>query len=90
MLEAVKTALRIKTDAYNDQLNTLISAAKTDLKIAGVKLPSELDEICKTAIVTYCKIHFPLELGVDFDRLKRSYDEQKAQLSMAEGYTSWQ
>lgn len=90
MLEAVKTALRIKTDAYNDQLNTLISAAQTDLKIAGVKLPSELDEICKTAIITYCKIHFPLEQGSDFDRLKRSYDEQKAQLSMAEGYTSWQ
>ena len=51
MLEAVKTALRIKTDAYNDQLNTLISAAQSDLKIAGVELPSELDEICKTAII---------------------------------------
>jgi len=90
MLTAVKMALRISTAAYDDQLNMLISAAQADLGIAGVKVPETLTEIVKVAICTYCKIHFPLDLGVDYDRLKRSYDEQKAQLSMATGYTSWQ
>jgi hypothetical protein len=28
-------------------------------------------------------------LSEDYDRLKRSYDEQKAQLSNASGYTMW-
>jgi hypothetical protein len=28
-------------------------------------------------------------LPEDYDRLKRSYDEQKAQLSNATGYTDW-
>lgn len=87
MLEKVKLALRITTDAFDDELNNLILAAQTDLGIAGVVLPEELDSICTVAIVTYCKLHFgePDE----YDRLKASYDEQKAQLSMATGYTVW-
>ena len=87
MLEKVKMALRITTDAFNDELNDLISAAMTDMKISGVVIPEELDAICTRAIITYCKIHFGEP--DDYDRLKRSYDEQKAQLSMATGYTEW-
>lgn len=87
MLEKVKMALRITTNAYNDELNDLISAAQTDLGIAGVVLPDTLDAICQRAIITYCKLHFGEP--DDYDRLKASYDEQKAQLSMATGYTTW-
>lgn len=87
MLDKVKMALRIVTDAYDDELTDLIAAAQTDLSIAGVVLPDELDEICKRAIVTYCKMSFGIP--DDYDRLKRSYDEQKAQLATATGYTEW-
>jgi len=87
MLEKVKMALRITTNAYDDELNDLISAAQTDLGIAGVVLPDTLDAICQRAIITYCKLHFGEP--DDYDRLKASYDEQKAQLSMATGYTEW-
>lgn len=87
MLEKVKMALRITTDAYNSELNDLIDAAQTDLGIAGVALPETLDAICQRAIITYCKLHFGEP--DDYDRLKASYDEQKAQLSMATGYTEW-
>lgn len=87
MLEKVKMALRITTDAFDNELNDLISAAMTDMRIAGVVIPEELDAICTRAIITYCKIHFGEP--DDYDRLKRSYDEQKAQLSMATGYTTW-
>lgn len=87
MLEKVKTALRISTDAYNDELNDLIQAAKVDMGIAGVLIPEEVDAIVTRAIITYCKMSFGLP--EDYDRLKRSYDEQKAQLSNATGYTDW-
>lgn len=87
MLEKVKMALRITTDAYNDELNDLIDAAKLDLGIAGVVIPETIDAICTRAIITYCKLHFGQP--DDYDRLKASYDEQKAQLSMATGYTEW-
>lgn len=87
MLEKVKMALRITTDAYNDELTDLIEAAQGDLGIAGVIVPSEFDEITTRAIITYCKMSFGLP--EDFDKLKKSYDEQKAQLSNATGYTEW-
>ena len=87
MLELVKTALRITTTAYDSELNYLIEAAKLDLGIAGVNVPEELDAVVKKAIITYCKMSFGLP--EDYDRLKRSYDEQKAQLSNATGYTDW-
>jgi hypothetical protein len=87
MLEMVKTALRIKTTAYDSELTYLIEAAKLDLGIAGVVVPEELDDIVKRAIITFCKLSFGLP--EDYDRLKMSYDEQKAQLITATGYTNW-
>ena len=87
MLEKVKMALRITTDAFDDELTDLINSAKLDLGIAGVVVPETLDAIVERAIITYCKVHFGEP--DDYDRIKASYDEQKAQLSMATGYTVW-
>lgn len=86
-LDIVKTALRITTEAFDDELELLIEAAQQDLGIAGVVVPAELDSIVSRAIITYCKMSFGLP--DDYDRLKASYDEQKAQLSNATGYTDW-
>lgn len=86
-LDKVKMGLRIKTSAYDEELADLIIAAQQDLGIAGVVVPESLDEIVTRAIVTYCKMSFGLP--EDYDRLKKSYDEQKAQLGTATGYTDW-
>lgn len=87
LLEKVKLALRISTDAYDSELTDLIDAAKLDLGIAGVVLPDQSDALVTRAVITYCKMSFGLP--EDYDRLKKSYDEQKAQLSNATGYTEW-
>ncbi len=87
MLDKVKLALRLSTDKYDSELNDLIDGAKLDLGIAGVEVPAELDALVTKAIITYCKMSFGLP--EDYDRLKRSYDEQKAQMSNATGYTNW-
>lgn len=87
LLAATKLALRITTDAFNDELTRLIKAGQQDLGIAGVVVPETLDDIVLTAVITYVKMNFGNP--ENYDRLKRSYDEQKAQLSMATGYTSW-
>lgn len=86
-LEKVKTALRITTNQFDDQLNTLIEAAQLDLGIAGVVVPDTLDAVVTLAIETYCQLHFGEP--DQYDRLKKSYDEQKAQLSTATGYTDF-
>jgi hypothetical protein len=90
MLEKVRNALRISVsdnEAINDELTDLIEAAKMDLGIAGVIVPDEFDALVSKAVITYCKLSFGLP--EDYDRLKRSYDEQKAQLMTATGYTDW-
>lgn len=88
MLELVKMALRIKTDAYDAQLNMLIEAAAADLGIAGViNIDTAGDPVIQQAVCTYCALNFGTPN--DADRLKKSYDEQKAQLSMHTGHTDW-
>jgi len=87
MLEKVKLALRITTDAFDSEINDLIDAAAMDLGIAGVINTDQTDPLVIRAITTYCRVHFGQP--DDFDRLKASYDEQKAQLMTATGYTEW-
>lgn len=87
MLEKVKLALRISTTKYDSELTDLIESAKLDMGIGGVVIPETIDALVTKAVVTYCKMSFGLP--EDYDRLKASYDEQKAQLSTATGYTNW-
>lgn len=90
MLDLVKNALRITTDALNDELTHLIDSALIDLGFGGMSSDITLesaDAVVKQAIITYCKMNFGIP--EDYDRLKRAYDEQKAQLGTATGYTRW-
>lgn len=85
MLEAVKLALRISTNAFDSELNALIQAAMKDLGIAGIDAETlENDALVAQAIKTYVRMSFGSPS--DYDRLKRSYDEQKAQMQTATGY----
>ena len=88
ILQAAKLALRITTTAFDDQISDLIDAAFLDLKTAGVTNVDPNDALVRQAVVTYVRMHFgePDE----WDRLKASYDEQKAQMSTRTGYTTWE
>lgn len=89
LLDEVKKACRVKTNAFDSQYLGLIEAAKRDLGIAGVTLTYDFenDDLVKTAIITFCE----MRAGVpdNYEQLKASYDEQKAQMSNATGYTKW-
>ena len=88
LIDDVRRACRITTTSYDPELTDLINAAKLDLEIAGVDVPyDDYDELTKTAIITFCKMRFGIP--EDYDRLKASYDEQKAQMSNATNYTTW-
>lgn len=86
MLSEIKTALRLTTSAYDMELLGLQEAAVKDLQLAGI-ITDSMDALIKRAVITYCRMNFGSP--EDYDRLKRSYDEQKAQLMMATGYTDW-
>lgn len=87
MLEKVRLALRITSTAYDEDLNGLIDAALADLGLAGVLNEKVTDPLIQRAVITYCRCHFGSP--EDYDKLKASYDEQKAQLQTATGYTDW-
>ena len=90
MLQAVKTALRITTNAYDAEFTRLINAACADLGVVGVTATSTtVDPILVQAIITYVRLNFGTPDEASYDRLKKAYDEQKAHLGMSTGYTEW-
>ena len=104
ILDDVRLALKLTVTDYDPELSDLIDAAALDLGIAGVIPGSEplvgqaeadmaalnaYDNIVKRAIITYCRLHFQALESGDWSNLKRSYDEQKAQLATATGWTDW-
>lgn len=87
LLAIVKLALRIKGNDFDLQLLDLIESAQMDLGIAGVITPEDYDAVTRTAIITYVRMNFGQP--DEYEQLKRSYDEQKAQLSTSTGHTDW-
>ena len=88
-LNKVKMAMRISTDAFDLEITDLIDAALLDLGIAGANGSNVVltDALTLRAVVTYCRLSFGSP--EEYDRLKKSYDEQKAQMKTATGYTTW-
>ena len=90
MIEKVKLALRITTNAYDSEITDLIQAGLADLGITDIS-PSVLTDnappLVQRAVTTYVKLHFGQP--DDYDHLKRSYDEQKAQMATSSEYTEW-
>lgn len=89
ILSRIKDCMRVVDDEFNEEIEDLANAALSDLGIAGVDGERALitDPLVFRAVVTYCRMHFGSP--DDYERLKKSYDEQKAQLQIASGYTIW-
>ena len=77
MMELVKGALRVTTDAPGiiSEIENLINAAKLDLEIAGVKYIED-DPLIQRAVIFYCKGHFGFD-NPEAERFLRSYEMLK-------------
>ena len=51
-LADVKTALRVKTNAYDGEIESLMESAMQDLNLAGVEFDT-VDDVVHTAVITY-------------------------------------
>lgn len=87
LIAAAEKALRIVTTSFEDEIGSLLDAALLDMGVAGVAVPTEIDALVQQAAITYVKMNFGQP--DEYERLKRSYDEQKAQLASCTGYTNW-
>ena len=93
LLDDVRVACRVATTTFDDELSDLIQAGFADIGITDVRSSLLTEQGCppliKRAILTYCKMNFGQVDDGFYDRLKESYDEQKAQLLMSSEYTDW-
>lgn len=85
MLEKIKQSLRIKNNAFNDEIMDLINACKKDLETAGVKNIDEEDSLIIQAVKTYCKANYGLD-NKDSEKYQASYEIQKQKLSLCGDY----
>lgn len=87
LLNPAKLALRVTTNAFDQEISDLLDASLLDMGVAGVQIPTETSKLVQQAAITYVRANFGQP--DDYDRLKKSYDEQKAQLATCSGYTNW-
>ena len=93
MLDKVKAALRVKTTAFDDEVQGLIDACKADLRLVGVNVPEDPaeggspsagDPLITRAIILYAKANFGY--SDDSEKYRAAYDYLKCSLSLAGGY----
>lgn len=88
LLPIVKKALRIVTDAFDDEIELLIEAGFNDLGIAGVEsCLKQNDALIKTAVISFVKWRFGQP--EDVEQAQKLYELQKAQLMYATNYTDY-
>lgn len=95
MLDKVKAALRVKTTAFDDEVQGLIDACKADLRLVGVNVPEDQppaeggspsagDPLITRAIILYAKANFGY--SDDSEKYRAAYDYLKCSLSLAGSY----
>lgn len=85
LLDSTKLAMRITATEYDAEITRLINAACADLGIVNVEATSDTeDSLLIQAVITYCRLNFGTP--EDYEHLKASYDEQKAQLISNSSY----
>ena len=85
ILEDAKVALRVSTNRFDGEIETLIEACKVDLSMAGVTVVDEEDPIIKRVIILYVKANFGYD-NPDSEKFQRSYDMLKCSLALAGDY----
>ena len=93
LLDKVKAACRVASNAYDEELTDLIESGLDDMGITDIKSDVlnmvDPDPLIRKAVITYCRMNFGYQDELAYNRLKASYDEQKSQLLMSGKYTDW-
>lgn len=97
LLDDVKKACLVSSNAFNDEFTDLINAALADMGITNIRADvldaTNPPPLVKMAIKTYCQMNW-LRTKQDtnvslIDGLKAAYDEQKSQMLMSSAYNDW-
>ena len=90
LLAKAKTALRISTTVFDEEISDIIQAGYLDLTTRGViieETDGSISPLVLRALMTYVRLQFGDPQYPD--RLKASYVEQRGQLMATTGFTDW-
>jgi len=89
MLELIKTALRVTTDNFDQEINLLIDDCLLSMNKLGVVAAEDgtQDPQILSAVIAYCKWKFGS--NDEKDAWRAIYEEKLAELKMQTGYTDW-
>lgn len=90
ILNKTRVALRILTNAFDDEILDLIKAAISTLETRGITVTvteNMVEPMVLRAILTYVQMHFGQP--DDYDRLKEAWETQLGQLMTTTGYATW-
>lgn len=88
MLEKMKTALRVKTSAFDDEIQSVINAARAEMVRAGVsqeRVSDETDDLVTSAIRTYVLATYGTDTKL-IDGYRQSFEYQCECLRKSAGY----
>lgn len=85
LINDVRLALRLTTNAFDGEIADLIDACKLDLSISGVVNIEETDSLIKRAILVYVKTHFGMH-NDSFEKFEKAYDLLKKHLVLSTDY----
>ena len=88
MLEQMKIALRVKTDFFDKEIQSVIDAARMELIRAGVvpeKANSEEDSLIISAVRAYVLSKYSSDIKLR-DGYEASFEYQKETLRKSKGY----
>lgn len=83
MLELVKRALRVTASAYDDEINSLIFAARADIYNCGIRETPKCAALINHAVVLYCKSNFGYQ--DDSEKYAEAYEHLKCSLALSSG-----
>lgn len=84
LIEKLMRAVRVKSQASEEEVKDLVGACKEDLKIAGVYVTDENDPLCKQAIKLYCKANYGYDK--DSERFRAAYETLRDSMALSGDY----
>ncbi len=88
LIEKCRMALRRSDTHFDSEIGDAIDASLKDMGIAGITNLAETDPLVIKAIKVYVKMDSG-DFDDEYDKLKASYDELKAEMGMNHEYTSF-
>jgi hypothetical protein len=89
MLSEVKTALRVKSNAFNGEIENIIAAAYADLRLVGLDTPVDLTEpttspLIRRGVILYAKANFGY--SDESEKYQTAYNYLRSALSLSGEY----